>query len=82
MLNEFGSSLRDFYQYSLVDTVEGTLQIFHSFTYGEMIISFLLLLILLVMVFKWIWEVYSVIGYTSYEMYSQYTVFVIPLFCS
>lgn len=57
MISEILLSLRDFYEYSLIDTVEGTLQIFHSFTYGELIISFILLLLLLLQVFKWIWEV-------------------------
>lgn len=49
--------LNDFFKSHLIDTPDGFLQIFQSFTYGEMVISFLLLLIVLLFVFKWIWEV-------------------------
>lgn len=37
---------------------EGTLQIFHSLTIGEIVIAVLLGLIVLIHVFKWIWEVF------------------------
>ena len=50
-------SLNEFYENHVVDTVDQSFQIFRSFTYGEMVISFLLLCILLVMTFKWIFEV-------------------------
>jgi hypothetical protein len=52
-------AFQDFYVNHLVQTVDGTIQIFESFTYGEMVISLLLFCILLVMVFKWIWEVFK-----------------------
>jgi hypothetical protein len=37
--------------------IEGNLQIFHSLTMGEIIISILLAAIILLLVFRWIWEV-------------------------
>lgn len=49
--------LNDFFKSHLIDTPDGFLQIFQSFTYGEMVISFLLFLIVLLFVFKWLWEV-------------------------
>lgn len=49
--------LNKFYENYLVETSEGFIQIFSSFTYGEMVISFLLLLSVLLYGFKWIWEV-------------------------
>lgn len=57
MVSDDLQAFKDFYESSIVDTIEGSLQIFHSFTYGEMIIAFLLLLILLLQLFKWVWEV-------------------------
>lgn len=45
------------YHHYVVDTVSGGIQLYQSFSYGEMVISFLLLCILLVMCFKWFWEV-------------------------
>lgn len=50
-------ALGEFYSNYVVETVHGSIQVFTSFTYGEMVISFLLFLILLTMVFKWFWEV-------------------------
>jgi len=49
--------LHNFFKSYLIDTPDGFLQIFQSFTYGEMVISFLLLVIVLLLGFKWIWEV-------------------------
>lgn len=49
--------LEKFYQHYLVDTPSGFLQVFSSFTYGEMLISFLLFVLVLMFAFKWIWEV-------------------------
>jgi hypothetical protein len=46
-----------FYESYLISTVDGTIQIFRSFTYGEMVISFLLLCILFVLTFMWFWGV-------------------------
>lgn len=50
-------SLNDFFQNYVVETTEGTFQVFKSFTYGEMAISFLLFTIIVLYVMKWIWEV-------------------------
>lgn len=47
----------EFYQNYIVDTVNGSFQVFQSFTYGEMVISFLLFAIFLLMLFKWVFEV-------------------------
>lgn len=49
--------LGQYFKSYLIDTPDGFLQIFQSFTYGEMVISFLLLLSVLLFTFKWIWEV-------------------------
>lgn len=50
-------ALTDFYEFYIVDTVNGSFQVFQSFTYGEMTISFLLFSILLVLIFRWLYEV-------------------------
>lgn len=50
--------LKEFYQHYLVETPDGLLQIFTSFTYGEMLISFLLFVLVLLFAFKWLWEVF------------------------
>lgn len=47
------AAFQDFYR----SHVEGNLQIFHSLTIGEIMISILLAAIILLFVFKWIWEV-------------------------
>lgn len=49
---EMVAALTDFYH----SHVEGSLQIFHSLTIGEIMISILLAAILMVLVFRWIWE--------------------------
>ena len=53
----FLADLEQFYQNYLVETPNGFLQIFNSFTYGEMVISFLLLVLVMLFTFRWIWEV-------------------------
>ncbi|WP_116314963.1 hypothetical protein, partial [Escherichia coli] len=50
------AALDEFYESYIVESVNGTFQVFQSFTYGEMVISFLLFSILLVIIFKWIFE--------------------------
>jgi len=50
--------LQQFYENYLIELPSGFLQVFNSFTYGEMVISFLLLLIVLLFIFKWLWEVF------------------------
>jgi len=49
-------SLNTFYHQYLVPIADSSVQVFQSFTYGEMVISLLLALIFLTMVFRWIWE--------------------------
>lgn len=51
------ADLETFYKNYLIETPNGFLQIFNSFTYGEMVISFLLLVLVLLFAFKWFWEV-------------------------
>lgn len=53
------NALKDFYQSYIVETANGTFQVFQSFTYGEMVISFLLAIIIFLMLLKWIYEVIS-----------------------
>lgn len=55
--DEFILSLNEFYNNYIVETVNGSFQVFRSFTYGEMTISFLLTLIVLIMLLKWVYEV-------------------------
>lgn len=50
-------SLNEIFQNYVVETTEGTFQVFKSFTYGEMALSFLLLTFIVLFVLKWIWEV-------------------------
>jgi hypothetical protein len=53
------NALGDFYNNYIVETANGTFQVFQSFTYGEMVISFLLAIIIFIMILKWITEVIS-----------------------
>lgn len=50
-------ALNDFYKNYIVETVNGSFQVFQSFTYGEMVISFLLALLVAMFGLKWFWEV-------------------------
>lgn len=49
---EVVSALNDFYH----NHVEGSLQIFHSLTLGEIMISVILVAIFLLLTARWIWE--------------------------
>jgi hypothetical protein len=51
-------AFQTFYHQYVVETANGSFQVFQSFTYGEMTISFLLATILLFSVFKFIFEVF------------------------
>ena len=50
--SEVMAGLNGFYS----NHIEGNLQIFHSLTVGEIVISILLSAIILLIVFRWIWE--------------------------
>lgn len=50
-------AMKEFYKSYIVESVNGSFQIFQSFTYGEMVISFLLFSILLLFILKWVYEV-------------------------
>lgn len=54
---DFVEDLQKFYKHYLVETPEGFIQIFQSLTYGELMISFLLLLLIVLFVMKWLYEV-------------------------
>jgi hypothetical protein len=54
---QYKDALNEFYKNYIVDTVNGSFQIFQSFTYGELVISFLLALIVMLFILKWAWEV-------------------------
>lgn len=51
------ATLQEFYNVQIIETIDTTFKIFRTFTYGEMIIAFLLLSILAFQIFKFIWEV-------------------------
>lgn len=55
--DELLTVLNDFYENYIVDTANGSFQVFKSFTYGEMVITFLLFAILLVMILRFVYEV-------------------------
>jgi hypothetical protein len=50
-------ALNSFYQNYVVTGVDQSIQVFTSFTYGEMVISTLLFTLVLLFGFKWVWEV-------------------------
>lgn len=54
---EYVEALNDFYKNYLVDSVNGSFQVFQSFSYGEMAISFLLVTFIFLYVLKWFFEV-------------------------
>lgn len=56
-ITKLPEQLNNFYENYIVETVNGSFQVFKSFTYGEMTISFLLFLILMTIIFKWVWSV-------------------------
>lgn len=49
--------LSEFYQHYVVPAADQSIQVFQSFTYGEMFIACLLLSFVLLYMAKWIWEV-------------------------
>jgi hypothetical protein len=49
--------LQDFYKTYIVTATDQTIQVFQSFSYGEMTISALVLTFLFVYMAKWCWEV-------------------------
>lgn len=57
MREDILSVLNEFYHSYIVDTYNGAFQVFKSFTYGEMVISFLLFMIMLIILLKWFYEV-------------------------
>lgn len=58
MKSDFVDALNSFYDSYVVETVDGTFQIFRSFTYGEITISLLLFSFICLFTMKWLWEVF------------------------
>lgn len=54
---EMVTALNEFYKHYIVENVDQSIQVFQSFTYGEMVIATLLLLFVMLYAAKWIWEV-------------------------
>lgn len=54
---ELLEALNHFYNVQVIETVDTTFSILRTFTYGEMIISFLLFCILTLNIFRFIWGV-------------------------
>lgn len=50
-------AMEDFYNSYVVESANGAFTVMRSMTYGDMVISFLLLNILLLLLFRWIWSV-------------------------
>jgi hypothetical protein len=50
-------SLNTFYKNYIVDTYNGSFQVFTSLTYGEMLIAVLLFILVCLFCLKWVWEV-------------------------
>lgn len=51
------ATLYEFFNVQVIETIDDTFKIFRTFTYGEMVISFLLLCILAFLIFRFIWGV-------------------------
>lgn len=54
---QFLTALNDFYHDEVIDLVDQNIQMFQSFTYGEMTIATLLLIAICLYVLKWMHEV-------------------------
>lgn len=54
---DFHDDLSSFFSHYIVETSDGLIQVFQSLTYGELLISFLLMLLIVIYVLKWIYEV-------------------------
>ena len=54
---DFTEDLKEFYKHYILETPDGLIQIFQSMTYGEMMISFLLLVLIVLYVMRWIYDV-------------------------
>lgn len=55
--NDTFQALADYFKSYIVDTSNGAFQVFQSFTYGEMVIIFLLTMIFALLCLKWFFEV-------------------------
>jgi len=54
---DFVKDLQEFYNHYLVKTPDGIIQVFQSLTYGELLISFLLLMLIVLYIMKWFYEI-------------------------
>lgn len=55
--SDYVNALNTFYKGYVVPIANDSLQVFQSFTFGEMTIATLVLIFLLLYIFKWLWEV-------------------------
>lgn len=51
------AALNEFYNVQVIETVNSAFKVLRTFTYGEMVIAFLLLAILTLQIFRFIWAV-------------------------
>lgn len=54
---DFTQDLKDFYKHYIVETPDGFIQVFQSLSYGEMLISFFLLVLIVLYVLRWVFDV-------------------------
>ena len=54
---DFTQDLKDFYKHYIVETPDGLIQVFQSLTYGEMLISFFLLVLIVLYILRWVFDV-------------------------
>ena len=54
---DFTEDLKEFYKHYILETPDGVIQVFQSLTYGEMLISFLLLFLIVLYLLRWIFDV-------------------------
>lgn len=54
---DFTQDLKDFYNHYILETPDGFIQVFQSLSYGEMLISFFLLVLIVLYVLRWVFDV-------------------------
>ena len=54
---DFTEDLKEFYKHYILETPDGVIQVFQSLTYGEMLISFLLLVMIALYLLRWVFDV-------------------------
>lgn len=54
---DFTEDLKEFYKHYIVETPDGFIQVFQSLSYGEMLISFFLLVLIVLYILRWVFDV-------------------------